>query len=335
MQTTTINGAYAAPADVRVVGVVGTGSVGASWTALFLAYGIRVQAFDPAPLAEERARAFVGAAWPALMARMGTPDRAIPQDQLRFCASIAEAADGAQAMQENGPERPELKAEIIAAIDAAAGPDQVIMSSTGGIIPSVLQKSCRNPRRFVVLHPLNPAHLLPLVEVVGGEDTAPETMDWAMTFARRIGKRPIRLKREATGHMTNRLQFALLREAVHCVVQDIASPSDIDEAVRYGLAPRWALMGGLLTMHLAGGQGGMRGILDHAGEAIEGWWDSLGKPHLDQATRGQLLAAALEVAQGHSIDDWVAWRDRNLARIVQLIEQDNGPEAPLTTENAA
>jgi carnitine 3-dehydrogenase len=146
-----------------------------------------------------------------------------------------------------------------------------------------------------------------------------------MRFARRCGKHPIQLLREATGHLTTRLQFALLREAVHCLSEGVATATDIDDAVRYGLGPRWALMGGLLTMHLAGGAGGMRGILDHAGDAIEGWWSALGRPTLDAATRDKLLAAAEEVADGHSIADWVAWRDRNLTEMVKLIQREDGP----------
>lgn len=318
---------YLAPESIDVVGVIGTGAVGASWIALFLAHGKRVLAHDPAAGAEAAARAFVTGAWPSLMALLGTPQRAAPLEQLVFLESIEAVASRAQVIQENSPERPALKASIIAAIDATASPEKIILSSTGGISPSELQKDCHHPERFVVMHPFNPAHLIPLVEVVGGAATAPAVIAWAMAFARFCGKHPIQLLREANGHLTNRLQFALLREAVHCLAEGIASPTDIDDAVRYGLGPRWALMGGLLTMHLAGGAGGMQGILDHAGPAIEGWWSSLGQPHLDEATRAKLLLAAQEVANGHSIAEWVEWRDRNLATMVKLIQQQSGPAA--------
>ncbi len=318
---------YIPPAQIEMVGIIGTGSVGASWAALFLAHGMRVLAHDPAPGAEAKTQAFIADAWPSLMALLGTPQRAFPAEKLRFLPSIEAVAQGAQVIQENAPERPEIKAEIIAAIDAAASREKIILSSTGGIFPTILQQSCRYPERFVVMHPFNPAHLIPLVEVVGGSATAPAVTAWAMAFAELCGKHPIQLLREATGHLTNRLQFALLREAVHCLAEGIASPTDIDDAVRYGLGPRWALMGGLLTMHLAGGPGGMKGILDHAGSAIQGWWDSLGQPHLDPATRDKLLAAAQEVANGHSIAEWVEWRDRNLVQMVQLIQQEIGPAA--------
>lgn len=318
---------YLSPEEIEVVGVIGTGAVGASWIALFLAHGKRVLAHDPAPGAEAAARAFVGSAWPSLMALLGTPGRAVPLEKLVFLDSIEAVALRAQLIQENSPERPEVKASVIGAIDAAATSEKIILSSTGGISPTELQKDCRNPERFVVMHPFNPAHLIPLVEVVGGAATAPAVTAWAMAFARFCGKHPIQLLREATGHLTNRLQFALLREAVHCLAEGIASPTDIDDAVRYGLGPRWALMGGLLTMHLAGGAGGMQGILDHAGPAIERWWSALGQPHLDEATRAKLLQAAQEVANGHSIAEWVEWRDRNLATMVKLIQRESGPAA--------
>ena len=327
MQISPAGTRYRAPEAIELVGVIGTGAVGASWIALFLAHGMRVLAHDPAPGAELRARSFVADAWPALMELLGTPERALPDTGLRFLDSVEEVAESAQLIQENGPERPELKARIISAIDAAASADKIILSSTGGIFPSALQKDCRHPERFVVVHPFNPAHLIPLVEVVGGAATAPEVCAWAMAFARRCGKQPILLQREATGHLTNRLQFALLREAVHCLAEGIATATDIDDAVRYGLGPRWALMGGLLTMHLAGGAGGMQGILDHAGDAIEGWWAALGQPHLDGPTRAKLLAAAEEVANGHSIAEWVEWRDRNLTEMVKLIRQQGAPAA--------
>ena len=327
MQSTINNIVRISPESVVKVGIIGTGAVGASWAALFMAHGMQVLAYDPGPEAERKAREFIAQAWPSLMQLLGTPDKAIPESSFLFLPSIAEVASEADVIQENGPERPDLKAQILCDISTHAGPEKVILSSTGGIPPSTLQKSCRHPERFVVAHPFNPAHLIPLIEVVAGKETAAEVTDWAMAFTRRVGKHPIRLLREANGHMTNRLQFALLREAVHCLAEEIATPTDIDDAVRYGLGPRWALMGGLLTMHLAGGNGGMQGILDHAGKAIEGWWEALGQPQLDAATRQKLLHAAEEVANGHSIPEWVEWRDRNLARVVQLIRQDPEPVA--------
>lgn len=309
---------YLRPQEIRSVAVIGTGSVGASWAALFLAHDMAVIAHDPAPEAERRARAFITEAWPALVelnvARTHTP----PLDRLCFVATPAQAAHTADLVQENIPERPELKARVLAELDAAATPDKIILSSTGGIPPTQLQAACTHPERLIVVHPFNPSHLIPLVEVVGGKKTAPEVVEWALEFSRYLGKQPIRLNVEASGHMTNRLQFALVREAVHCLLEGIASAADIDAAVRYGLGPRWTLMGSLLTLHLAGGPGGMKGILDHAGTAIEEWWTPTSRLGLTPEVKARLVAASEEISHGQAIAEWVAWRDRCLVDVMKL-----------------
>jgi carnitine 3-dehydrogenase len=309
---------YVRPENIRSVAVIGTGSVGASWACLFLAHGMSVVAHDPAPGAEARARDFVTNAWPALRELgIATVDVA-PLHAMRFVGSAAEAASSADLIQENIPEKPELKARLLREIDAAATPDKIILSSTGGMSPTSLQASCAHPQRLVVVHPFNPSHLIPLVEVVGGKHTDPAVVEWALAFARLLGKQPIRLHVEASGHMTNRLQFALVREAVACLVEGIASAKDIDAAVRYGLGPRWTLMGSLLTLHLAGGPGGMKGIIDHAGAAIEEWWTPMTQPRLTPEVKDQLVRAAVEVSAGAPVADWVQWRDANLVNVLKL-----------------
>lgn len=320
---------YMPVSSVARVGVIGMGSVGAGWTSLFLARGISVKAFDPGPGAEARARQFVESAWPALKQLGIATQESPPQKLLSFCATAAEAASDVDLVQENVFEKPALKASVLREIGDAA-PGRIIMSSTGGIPPSQLQASCPQPERFVVVHPFNPPHLIPLVEVVGGRQTAPEVIDWAMEFARWMGKVPIRLNAEAVGHMTNRLQFALVREAVACLVEGMASAQDIDAAVRYGLAPRWAFMGSLLTLHLAGGPGGMKGILDHAGPAIEQWWTPLSTPHLDDPeVKARLVEAGTEVSAGAAIQEWTAWRDEQLVSVLKLQSQSRVNEPAL------
>lgn len=310
--------AYLRPVEIRTVAVIGTGSVGAGWAALFLAHGMAVVACDPGPDAEQRTRDFIAAAWPALVALGVAHASSPPLHKLSFVSTAAQAARAADLVQENTPERPELKARVLAEIDAAATPDKIILSSTGGIPPSQLQASCQHPERFVVAHPFNPSHLIPLVEIVGGKQTSPEVLEWAVAFARYVGKQPIRLNVEANGHMTNRLQFALMREAVHCLLEGVASAKDIDAAVRYGLGPRWTLMGSLLTLHLAGGPGGMKGILDHAGHAIEEWWTPMSQPRLTPEVKQRLAIAAEEACAGQAIADWVAWRDEQLVDVLKL-----------------
>jgi carnitine 3-dehydrogenase len=318
VETRVMKNRYASAQDVRSVAVIGTGAVGASWIALFLAHGLEVVAFDPAVDAEERTRKMVAAAWPTLSVRGEKVRFGVPVDSLRFARSAAEASRQADVVQENIPERAELKARVLAEIDAAAAPEKIILSSTGGLSPSEMQRACRHPERLVVLHPFNPAHLIRLVEVVGGRETAPEVLDWAEAFARRMGKVPIRLNTEIPGHLTNRLQFALLREAMSCLLAGVASAKDIDTAIRHGLAPRWALMGGLLTFHLAGGDGGTRGILEHAGDAIETWWNPSAMPPLTPDVVDRLSMAGDEVSGGLSASDWSVWRDAGLVEILTV-----------------
>jgi carnitine 3-dehydrogenase len=141
-------------------------------------------------------------------------------------------------------------------LEAAAPRSTIICSSSGGLTPSELQAEMTAPERLVIAHPFNPAHLIPLVEIIGGKHTSPQTIDWTMTLMRRIGKKPIKLDREVTAYLANRLQFALLREAVHCLAEGVADARSIDDAVRYALAPRWLIMGALMTFSLAGGPGG-------------------------------------------------------------------------------
>ena len=317
------------PLDIRSVAVIGTGSVGASWAALFLAHGLQVIAHDPAEGAPARAGDFITNAWPALRQLGIARTSEAPLHDLRFVDTPAQAAGEADLVQENTPEKPELKARVMAELDSAASADKIIMSSTGGMPPSELQAACRHPERVVVVHPFNPSHLVPLVEVIGGARTAPAVVEWAMAFMRRVGKQPIRLHAEAAGHMTNRLQFALVREAVACLLDGIASASDIDKAVRYGLGPRWMLMGSLLTLHLAGGPGGMQGILDHAGQAIETWWTPTAQPRLTPQVVQRLVAASDEVSARRPIAEWVQWRDDMLVEVLRL-QQAGETHAPGT-----
>lgn len=298
--------------------IIGAGSVGAGWASLYLARGLDVVAYDPSPGAELRAIKFIEDAWDALLELGLAQSHKPPFNRIRFVGGAAEAIASCDVIQESAPERLDLKNRLLAELDGLAEPHKIIMSSTGGIPASQLQAACVHQNRVVVVHPFNPSHLIPLVEVIGGRNTEEAVIEWAMGFARHIGKRPIRLTAEASGHMTNRLQFALVREAVSCLLEGVASASDIDQAVRFGLAPRWALMGSLLTLHLAGGDAGMRGILDHAGEAIEQWWTPRTSPQLTPAVRDRLVAAAREVAVGRDVSEWIEWRDSALVDVLKL-----------------
>lgn len=272
---------------IRRVAVVGTGVIGASWAAYFLAHGLEVSATDPAPGACERLTEAVLRHWPTLV--KSGPSEGASLDNLSFHGTLEAALGGVHFVQENGPERADLKLALFERMDAALEPEVIIASSSSGLLMSDVQAACRYPERVVLGHPFNPPHLIPLVEVIGGKRTSPETIQRTLDFYRAIGKRPINPKKEVKGHIANRLQAALWREAFHLVAIGAASVSDIDDAIAYGPGLRWAVMGPFSNLHLSGGEGGMRHLLEHLGGPIESWWDDLGTPVLTPELKQQVI----------------------------------------------
>lgn len=302
------------------VAVIGAGTIGASWAALFLAHGHAVRVSDPNPAAETAVRAYIEGAWPALE-RFGLAPGADPEGW-SFHTDPQIAVRGAAFVQENAPERAEIKRTLYAALEEALDDDSVVASSTSGLMMSDLQQGCRVPSRFVVGHPFNPPHLIPLVEVVGGRQTAEEVVARTMAFYRSVGKRPIRLNREVPGHLANRLQAALWREAVHAVASGLASVEDVDIAVAEGPGLRWALMGPNAIFNLAGGPGGMAHFLDHIGPAMEGWWRDLGTPTLTPEVREELSRGMAEAMHGRSNAEMARERDHLLTALIEMLARE-------------
>jgi 3-hydroxyacyl-CoA dehydrogenase len=306
-------------ADVRTVTVVGAGIIGASWTAYFLARGFSVRATDARPDGEAFVRDYIEKAWPTLE-RFGLATGA-DRSRWSFHRTPAEAA-GTDFVQESVFERLDLKQQVLAEIDEALPPDRIIASSTSGFMPSELQARCRHPQRVVVGHPFNPPHLVPLVEVVGGKQTDPAAVDWSVGFYNAIGKKAIRLNKEVTGHIANRLQLALWREALHCIDQGIASVADVDAAIAYGPGLRWAFMGPSLTFHLAGGAGGMTYFLDHYKDGIEDDWQQLGQPELTENLQRKLIEGVAATAGAQDFADLATWRDRCLEQVLLALKDE-------------
>lgn len=309
---------------VRCVGVIGTGVIGASWAAWFLARGFDVSAFDPMPGAEQALRAAVARHWPVLEA-MGLAEGASPE-RLRFAADLATALQGVDFVQENGPEREDLKVALFRDMDALLAPEVILASSSSGLLMSRVQGACRHPGRVVLGHPFNPPHMIPLVEVIGGALTAQQTIDRAMAFYTAIGKRPIHVRKEVPGHIANRLQAALWREAFHLVEQGVASVADVDTAIAYGPGLRWALMGPFLNLHLSGGEGGLRHMLDHLGPPIESWWADLGTPHITEDLKATLCAGLDEALRERDRAALAPARDALLAGLIEA--KAGKPELP-------
>lgn len=299
-----------------IVAVVGTGVIGASWAAHFLGRGLDVIATDPAPGAEERLRADIAAHWPTIT-RLGLVDGA-SADRLRFTTDVAGAAAAADFVQENGPERPEVKEALFAILDAAARPDVVLASSSSGLLPSAIARGAvAHPERVLVGHPFHPPHLIPLVEVVPGERTGDAAVDRAMAFYTDVGKRPIRLRHELPGHVANRLQAALWREAYSLVDRGIATVADIDTAISQGPGLRWAVLGPFANQHLSGGAGGIAHVLEHLGPPTEAWWRDLGDPKLTPELVAKLVDGVAAELGGIATEDLAARRDAVLHALLQ------------------
>jgi carnitine 3-dehydrogenase len=294
----------------RQIAVVGTGTIGASWAAHYLARGFDVVATDPAPGADAALRSYVDGAWDAA-STLGL-EAGASRERLRFTPDLREAVADAVLVQENAPERPELKVKLLAEIDDAAPVDAIVASSSSAITMSVMQAECRHPERTVIGHPFNPPHLIPLVEVVGGERTAPETIERAMSFYASVGKRPVRLRKELPGHVANRLQAALYREVVHLIDQGVLGVADADDAVSWGPGLRWGVMGPSLLWHLGGGEGGIQHFMDTLMEPISALWQSLGDPQMTPALQRKIVDGVVAEADGRSIDDLAAERDAML-----------------------
>jgi carnitine 3-dehydrogenase len=302
---------------VQRAAVIGAGTIGASWAANFLARGLEVSVYDPAPKAENFARRFIEDAWKTLQ-NLNAVVPGASRDRVTFHSDIRSAVTDVEFVQESGPEREDLKIALFAQLDAALPPDSILASSSSGLLISRMQSSCKRPQRCVLGHPFNPPHLIPLVEVVGGAKTSPDAIARAMEFYREIGKRPIHIKKEVRGHVANRLQAALWREAVHLVSEGVVSVADADAAIAYGPGLRWALMGPHLTFHLAGGEGGMTHFMAHLAAPLQSWIDDLGNPRLTPQVQQLIIEGVAEEAAGRSVADLARWRDEKLVEILQV-----------------
>jgi 3-hydroxyacyl-CoA dehydrogenase len=302
---------------IRRVAIIGTGVIGASWSALFLAKGLDVVATDVAPDAEARLRAFVDQCWPALEELGLAPGAS--RERLRFEPRLEDAVLNADLVQENGPERIEFKRELYGKLDKLLPATTLIASSSSGLTMSEIQKACPDhPERCFIGHPFNPPHLIPLVELVGGAQTSAETIDRAAAFYDGLGKKTVRLKKEVPGHVANRLAAALLREVMYLVNEDVISVGDADAAVSYGPGLRWGVMGPLMLYHLGGGAGGIDHWFDQFTGPITSWWNVLGNPQITPNLRAKVTAGVMDEAANRSIESLEEQRDRELMGLLKV-----------------
>ncbi|MCS3496159.1 3-hydroxyacyl-CoA dehydrogenase [Bradyrhizobium japonicum] len=300
---------------MRKVTIVGTGAIGASWTALYLARGFNVVATDPAPNAETDLRRFIDSAWATLEVLGLSPNAS--RDHLEFTRDMKQALADTDFVQESGPERQLLKVKLFADIDAATPPDSIIASSSSGLTMSIIQSRCRHPERCVIGHPFNPPHMIPLVEVVAGTKTSPETVQRALSFYRSIGKKAIHVRKEMVGHVANRIQGALYREVVYLIEQGVLGVADADAAVCWGPGLRWGVMGPNMLFHLGGGQGGIQHFMDHLSGPVSTWWKDLGTiTEMTPRIKRTIIDGVLKEAGDRSIEELERERDTVLLQLL-------------------
>jgi 3-hydroxyacyl-CoA dehydrogenase len=302
---------------IRRIAIIGTGVIGASWAALFLAKGHDVVATDVAPNAEEALKRFISNAWPALE-RLGLAPGA-SQNRLSFTASLADAVKGVDLVQENGPEKIDFKTALYRQLDELLDSDVIIASSSSGLTMSEIQSACAiHPERCVIGHPFNPPHLVPLVEIVGGAKTSENTIARVADFYTSLGKRTVRLNKEVPGHVANRLQAALAREVYHLVADGVVSVADVDTALCWGPGLRWGIMGQVMLNHLGGGQGGIEHFFQQFTGPMSAWWKVLGSPQLTPEVQKKLIDGVHAEVGSRSIDELAAERDEVLLGLIEL-----------------
>lgn len=302
---------------IKRVAIIGTGVIGASWAALFLANGLDVMATDVAPGAEERLRKYIDEAWPSLE-QLGLAPGA-SRSRLTFTTNLEQAVAGVDLVQENGPERLDFKTSLYEHLDELLPANVIIASSSSGLTMSSIQTACRlHPERCVLGHPFNPPHLMPLVEIVGGAATSQETIERAEAFYTSVGKRTIRINKEVRGHVANRLQAALWREIVYLISQGVISVADADAAVCWGPGLRWGIMGPTLLFHMAGGEGGINHFFDQFTGPMTAWWQDLGNPSITPELRKTITEGVLAEAGKRSVAQLEAQRDEVLQGLLLL-----------------
>ena len=306
--------------SIQRIAIVGTGTIGASWTTHYLSRGYDVTATDPGPDAEAKVRKYVDDAWGLLEANGLVADGA-SRDRLSFTANQSDALAKADFVQENAPEREDFKIKLYAELDDATPEDTIIASSSSGIPMSTIQSQCKRPERCVIGHPFNPPHIVPLVEVVGGTKTSPDAVKQAMAFYAEVGKKPILLHKELRGHVANRLQAALYREITYLIQQGALSVEDADNAVSFGPGLRWGVMGPSLQWHLGGGAGGIQHYMDTLYDGLMHLAGSQVMPDVNDELKKTIVDGVLAEAGERTLDQLAQDENEVMLAAMKLRDQ--------------
>ncbi len=310
----------------KIVSIVGTGVIGAGWAARFLANGYIVKAYDPKKQSLNQLKINVKIAFKSLK-KVGLNKKA-SLSNLKIYTELSKALEETTFVQENAPENEKIKKDILQKVDLLVNKNVIIASSSSGLLPSKIQLKCLHPERVLIGHPFNPVYLLPLVEIVGGKKTKPKFLKLAKTFYENVGMKPLMVKKEIEGYISDRLQEALWRESLHIIKDGIATTQEIDDAIVYGPGLRWSFMGVCLTFHLAGGEMGMKHMLEQFGPALKLPWTKLKAPSLTPKLKKLMITGTKKQADKFSIKDLEEQRDIFLIEIMKTLNKNQNNKFP-------
>ena len=305
--------------SLDTIAVIGTGVIGTGWIIRFLFNKKKVKVFDPS----KKQKKF-------LLNEIKRTSKALErfyakkinlEKQLFFCNSVQEAVKNVGLIQENAPENEKLKTKVIKDISLSAPKSAIIASSSSGLLPSKIQAQAQNPERVLIAHPFNPVYLLPLVELVPGKKTTKANILKANRFYSKIGMKTLTLKKELPGYLSDRLQESMWRESLHIINEGYASTKDLDDAIIYGPGLRWSLMGTFLTFHLAGGESGMKHMLEQFGPALKLPWTKLKAPKLTDNLKKKIIQGTKIQSKNKSIENLSNLRDNFLIDLQKLLKK--------------
>ena len=302
---------------IEKVAVIGTGVIGTGWIIRFLFNKKKINIYDPNTKQKKFLIKEIKRVKPIL--KKFYKNKIDIKSQLKFCKTLEEAVKDVDLIQENAPENENLKTKIIKEISLYAKKTSIISSSSSGLLPTKIQAKCINPQRVIIAHPFNPVYLLPLVEIVPGKKTDLKIIIKAEKFYSNIGMKTLVLKKELPGYLSDRLQESMWRESLHIINEGYASTQDLDDAIIYGPGLRWSLMGTFLTFHLAGGEMGMKHMLEQFGPALKLPWTKLKAPKLTESLKNKIIQGTKRQSKNRSIDQLANSRDNFLIDLQNLL----------------
>ena len=301
---------------IKKIAVIGTGVIGTGWIIRFLAHDKKVIAYDKNLNSDKKIIAEIKRTWPYVKKLFNK--KRLKLKNFSFTTSLKESLKDADFIQECAPENYKLKTKLMEIIGKYSKPNIIISSSSSGLLPSKIYSKCKNPSRTVIAHPFNPVYMLPGVEIVPGKKTDRKFLKKANKFYKSVSMNPIMIKKELPGYLSDRLQEALWREALHIVNEGYASTKDLDRSIEDGPGLRWSLMGTFLTFHLAGGKAGMKHMLEQFGPALKLPWTKLKAPKLTKKLSNTIISGTRMQARGKSVAEISKVRDEYLLYLQKL-----------------